>query len=131
MRLVPCALNRLSLILSDHSVGAKMASTVDTPVHFDPGRQLCINYGFTIQDSFAANKVRVFPSRKLRSGRKLTQDAVYIYVSHLHTRWLGDLLAMEPRTSEVPFEQLVLAGSHDAGMLGRCVVSCSPSSSAR
>ena len=43
---------------------------------------------------------------------------MYVYASHRKTRWLGDLIAADPRIRQVPFTQLALAGAHDAGMLG-------------
>ncbi|KAI5476591.1 hypothetical protein MNV49_007478 [Pseudohyphozyma bogoriensis] len=75
-----------------------MISTRESRVLFDVERNLTINLGF------------------FDSGMGRSKQA-YVYVSHRHTHFLADLIDENPRVLEAPFEQLALAGSHDAGIL--------------
>lgn len=59
----------LSKNLGDRSIGAKMASTVDTPAHFDPERQLCINYGFYDSGLLRSKQGSSLPCLSFHSGR--------------------------------------------------------------
>ncbi|KAM0749797.1 hypothetical protein T439DRAFT_39678 [Meredithblackwellia eburnea MCA 4105] len=79
--------------------GPRMVSTIASSVVFSPEKNMVVNYGF-------------FDSGMTRAKE------LYVYTSHYHKRWLGDLISANPRVREVPFTQLALAGAHDAGMLG-------------
>jgi hypothetical protein len=98
---------------------------VDTPAFFDHEHALSVNYGFfdsgvgrSKQVSSSARSLS-FSNRK--AGVTLFFRQLYIYASRNQSSWLGDLIKADPRVLESPFETLVLAGSHDAGMFGRRV----------
>ncbi|GAA5866090.1 hypothetical protein JCM1840_003403 [Sporobolomyces johnsonii] len=81
-------------------IGKGVVSTVDTPAVFRQDHSLTISYGF-------------FDSGIARSKQ------MYVYASRKLSKWLGDLVSLDERVLEVPFEKVALAGSHDCGMLGR------------
>ncbi|GAA5859248.1 hypothetical protein JCM8547_008936 [Rhodosporidiobolus lusitaniae] len=85
--------------LHGSAIGKGVVSTLDTPAVFHPQHDLTISYGF-------------FDSGIARAKQ------MYIYCAKLSQTWLGDMIDEDERVLEVPFEKLVLAGSHDAGMLG-------------
>lgn len=61
----------------------------------------------------------LFFARGARCDTDTGTAKIYIYASRLQARWLGDMIEQNPHVKDVPFEKLALAGSHDAGMIGR------------
>ncbi|GAA5932339.1 hypothetical protein JCM1841_000853 [Sporobolomyces salmonicolor] len=82
------------------SIGNGVVSTVDPPAVFREDHSLTISFGF-------------FDSGIARSKQ------MYVYASRKLSKWLGDLISVDERELDVPFEKLAVAGSHDCGMLGR------------